>query len=287
MTNVSLPYNNSVVNIKVASENLSRIIDPNPVKTTNDAYILKQALGAPSGSVSFRDFTAQSDKLLLVVNDGTRPTPTARVLDLILPLLESKQVTFLIATGIHRAPLAEEYQRIFGKHYERFKSSIISHNSRNRADMQYSGTTPYGTRVYFNRLLTEAEYVIVIGSVEPHYFAGYSGGRKSFLPGVAAYESIEANHSFALKPGAKPLTLTHNPVHEDMDAALDLLKDKNIFSIQTVLDSEHHIHAASCGDIRCSFARAVSRAAALYAVPVKQQADIVVAAASFPLDINL
>ncbi len=89
---------------------------------------------------------------------------------------------------------------------------------------------------------------MIISSVEPHYFAGYTGGRKSFLPGIASYKTIEQNHKLALKREACALKLEGNPVHEDMIDALGTVK-KEIFTINTVLDKNHRIYAAVAGDI--------------------------------------
>jgi len=114
--------------------------------------------------------------------------------------------------------------------------------------------------MWINRLGMEAHKIVIISSVEPHYFAGYTGGRKSFLPGIASYKTIEQNHKLALKPGAKALALKGNPVHEDMEEAINLIQDKGIFCILTVLDRNENMYAATAGDIHESFNAAISKA---------------------------
>jgi nickel-dependent lactate racemase len=126
----------------------------------------------------------------------------------------------------------------------------------------------------------------VTGSVEPHYFAGFTGGRKAFLPGIAGYETIVANHKLAVNDAARSLALEGNPVHEDMMDALSHIKAP-VFSLMTVLDKEQNVVAATGGDIVESFKKAVAIARRVFCVPISRKADIVVSIAKFPMDINL
>ncbi|MEE9117060.1 MAG: nickel-dependent lactate racemase, partial [Calditrichia bacterium] len=126
-----------------------------------------------------------------------------------------------------------------------------------------------------------------ISSVEPHYFAGYTGGRKSFLPGIASYKTIEQNHRYAMRNEAQPLVLEGNPVNEDMEDAIKTIKDKEIFSILAVLDRHQNIYAATAGHIYDSFHAAIEKANEVFAVKVEKKADIVVSVAPFPMDIDL
>jgi nickel-dependent lactate racemase len=127
---------------------------------------------------------------------------------------------------------------------------------------------------------------VIISSVEPHYFAGYTGGRKSFLPGIASFKTIEQNHKLALKQEARALALEGNPVHEDMIDALSTVK-KEIFTISTVLDKNHRIYAATAGDIYKSMEAAVSKAEEVFVAKIPEKADIVVSVVKFPSDIDL
>jgi nickel-dependent lactate racemase len=135
--------------------------------------------------------------------------------------------------------------------------------------------------------VTDASRIIVLGSVEPHYFAGFTGGRKAFLPGVAAFETVRQNHSHALDPSSCFMALDGNPVHEDMLDALALLGNRPIFSITTVIDSERRVCAASAGDIHGAFHAAVSWARQMFSVDVPGKCDIVVAVARSPVDSDL
>ena len=140
--------------------------------------------------------------------------------------------------------------------------------------------------LYLNKLVGKASKVIVIGSVEPHYFAGYTGGRKAFLPGVAAFRSIEQNHRMALSPEARALALEGNPVHDDLMEAMELVRSP-VYSIMTVLDRNHEIDTVTAGDITKSFEDAVVAANRIFTAPLEEKADIVVTAAPYPMDVDL
>jgi nickel-dependent lactate racemase len=232
-----------------------------------------------------------SRRLLVIINDATRPTPTEAILKGIVPVAEGAgiaddDITFLVATGAHRAPTDAEYRQILGSFYQRFARRCVAHTARADADMVDIGTTRNGTPMLLNKMVFEADKIIATGSVEPHYFAGFTGGRKAFLPGIASYKTIEANHKNALSPKAHSLALEGNPVHEDMMDALPLLKAP-VFSVMTVLDKEQGVAAATAGDLMASFYEAVETAKKIFCVSIPAKADIVVSVAKFPMDIDL
>ncbi len=262
------------------------IIEPNEVKIGDETEVIRKALANPVGSPSLKEFLKDARDVLFIVNDPTRPTPTARVIDMIQDDIAGQKVSFIIATGIHRAPTEEEYIQIFSeKYYRKYKDCIHAHDAK-RDEMVFLGTSKNGTKMQVNRRGVDAHKIVIISSVEPHYFAGYTGGRKSFLPGIASHETIEQNHKLALKPEACALKLKGNPVHEDMIDALSTVK-KEIFTISTVLDKNHRIYAATAGDIYKSMELAVSKAEEVFVAKIPQKADIVVSVVKFPSDIDL
>ena len=282
---IELGYNQKKISVEVAPEHFGAILKLNDVNAgkckKNAVEITKEAIKG-----SFRKFMALPGDVLVIVNDGTRPTPTRFVLDAIGEDLAKAEASFLIATGSHRAPTDKEYEFIFGSWYGRFKDRVFVHDCHAMEDMDYYGKTSRGTELYLNKLVGKASKVIVIGSVEPHYFAGYTGGRKGFLPGVAAYSSIEHNHKMALSPDAKALALEGNPVHDDLMEAMDLVKCP-VYSIMTVLDKDHAIDTVTAGDITVSFNDAVKAANRIFTAPLKEKADIVVTVAPYPMDVDL
>jgi nickel-dependent lactate racemase len=284
---IRIPYGMEHIPIQVPDKNVLGIFQPNPVQVGDEYDTVHQALEHPFDSPSFPAFLKDARDILIIVNDATRPTPTSKVLEIISNQIQDVDVHFIIATGNHRGPTEEEYRFIFGPFYGMYQDRIHVHEAGKDDDMVYLGSSKNGTEMYVNRLGVEAHKLVVIGSVEPHYFAGYTGGRKSFLPGIASYRTIEQNHKHAILPEARLLALSGNPVHEDMIDALNVIKDKEIFSIQTVLDRERRIYAATAGDIHTSFDAAIDRANEVYAVEVPEKADIVVSVAPYPMDIDL
>ncbi len=261
-------------------------LEANDVSIGDEDEIIRNALQNPIESKGFRDFLKGGQKVLVIVNDATRPTPTPKILSLILDDLKTTEYRFIIATGVHRGPTDEEFVQIFGSFYEAVRDRILVHDARIDEDLVFLGTSTNKTPMYVNRAGVEADRIVILSSVEPHYFAGYTGGRKSFLPGIAGYRTIEQNHKLALSPRARALALEGNPVHEDMMDAIKTVK-QDIFSIMTVLDKHHRIYATCCGHIHGSFHAATLRANEVFAAPLRKKADIVVSVVTFPQDIDL
>lgn len=286
---ISVPYGkDGELTAQISDLIHTDLLEANDVVIGNTSDVIDRAMTNPCQSETLAQFLADALDLLIIVNDATRPTPTKTVMDVIWGDIRGKNipVNFIIATGAHRGPTEEEYLQIFGTHYEEIKDMILVHDAKKDEDMLFLGKSSNGTEMYVNKAGVNAHKIIIIGSVEPHYFAGYTGGRKSFLPGIAGYKTIEQNHKLALVPEACALALDGNPVHEDMIDALKTV-EKEIFAIMTVLDKNHRIYAVTAGDIHASFAAAIDRANEVFAVPIQKKADIVVSVVKFPADIDL
>jgi nickel-dependent lactate racemase len=293
---IEIPYLKKTFSLEFPDENLLAVAEPNDFMVTGTPeQILEEALKPPYGpgqqGQSLEDFLKGGKRVLVIINDATRPTPTEAILRGLLPVFEKSGVlpdnlTLLVATGAHRKPTEEEYRQILGAFYDKLRSRCVHHDARKDDDMADLGTTRNGTPILLNKRLFEADRIIATGSVEPHYFAGFTGGRKAFLPGVAAYTTIQANHKQALSDAARSLALEHNPVHEDMMDALPQIKAP-VFSLMTVLNKEQRLAAATAGDLMASFYAAVEVARKIFCVSIPAKADIVVSAAKFPMDIDL
>lgn len=284
---IDVPYGKDSTMSAVFSDDINvSFLEANDVKIGDEDKNIKEAIKNPINSKSFKAFLSDAKKVLVIVNDATRPTPTKKILEFIFDDLKQVNFNFIIATGAHRGPSQEEYLQIFGSFYEEIKDQIIVHDARVEDDMVFLGQSTNGTQMYVNKAGVEADKIIIISSVEPHYFAGYTGGRKSFLPGIAGYKTIEQNHKLALAPEAKALALEGNPVHEDMIDAIKTVKQE-IFSIMTVLDKNHKVYATCCGHINDSFHAAIEFANEVFAAPLEKKADIVVSIVKFPQDIDL
>jgi lactate racemase len=284
---VTVPYGKEKIEVEIDKARVAGIIEANSVPIADESKIVHKAIENPINSKKLSDFLADARDVLFIVNDATRATPTARVLEIIYQMIKALNIKFIVATGAHRAPSEGECHQIFGRYYEEFKSRIYFHDARADQDMVYIGKSRNGTEMSVNRLGMEAHKIVIIGSVEPHYHAGYTGGRKAFLPGIASFKSIEQNHSLALLPEAESLKLEGNPVHEDMIDALGIIRNKEIFAIMTVLDRNHQVYAATAGNIDDSFIAATVKAKEVFAVTIREKVEIVVAVARFPMDIDL
>ena len=248
--------------------------------------VITESLDHPIGYDSLEAFLEGGKDVVFLVNDGTRPTPTAAVLDVLAKRMDLRSARYLIATGTHRGPTEEEYRNMFGSHLEELRDRIIVHDAKN-SECVNLGTSKNGTPMEVNKIAVDADRLVVITSVEPHYFAGWTGGRKSFLPGVASYKTVEANHKMAVGMDAQALALDGNPVHEDMMDALEVVKGKKIFSVQIVMDRHHNIYKAAAGDLNPAFEQAVKWGEEVFIVPVPCKADIVISAAPYPMDVDL
>lgn len=284
---LQIGYGQDHVPVTIDEQRLAGVHYPNTVDTGDESETIRQSLANPVGAPTFDRFMEGGGKILVIVNDGTRPTPTAKVLDEIGEQLEAAKPDYIIATGSHRAATEEELRFIFGDWLERVRDRITCHDAKDDSQMVKLGTSQAGTVMEVNRLGVECDKIVIIGSVEPHYFAGFTGGRKAFLPGIASHRTIEQNHKYALLAESHSLALEGNPVHEDMIDALKEIVEKPIFSIQTVLDRERKLYAVTAGDIHGSFDAAIDAANEVFCVDLPQREDICISVAPYPMDIDL
>lgn len=280
---LKLPYGEGgLLKAEVPDENMAGIVGPHEVHCSPDE--IERALSKPFGR-SLESFLKDAEDIVFLVNDGTRPTPTPQVLDALAKQMDLKKARYIIATGAHRGPTEGELKFIFGEHLDELRQRIIVHDAR-RSSCVHLGVSKNGTDMEVNEIAVKADRLIIITSVEPHYFAGYTGGRKSFLPGVASFHTIEQNHWLAMRKEAQTLVLDGNPVHEDMMDALSVVK-KEIFSIQVVLDRHQRIYKAAAGDLHKAFRQAVEWADEVFSITIKQRYDAVITVAPYPMDVDL
>ena len=270
--------------MEVPERNLLQVVRPNDVSSEEDIKAIQRGLDNPLGRETVESLF--EGEVLVIVNDGTRPTPTASVLQELDRRVDLEKAQFLVATGAHRGPTKDEMVLIFGDMLHRLSPRIHIHDSH-RSKTEYVGKSRNGTEIWVNEMVTRFDRILIITSVEPHYFAGYTGGRKSILPGVCAYSTIEDNHSLAMRQGSKVLALEGNPVHEDMMDCAKELKGKKILGIQVVLDRHQMVNKVAVGELHASFERAVRWANEVYVVPIKSKADVVVTIAPYPMDVDL
>lgn len=170
-----------------------------------------------------RSVSVPRGPLLVVVNDAQRATPTPWLMSLLDCDWSSADVRIAVATGCHAPPTGSELREIFGDFLDRVRPRIHVHRAASDP-LVHLGTTSRGTPVRVNRLLDRPAAVICLGSVEPHYFAGWTGGRKSLVPGLCSLETMTANHRLAIEPAAAPGALSNNPLHLDLEEAAGMVR---------------------------------------------------------------
>lgn len=252
---------------------------------------LSDLLKNPIGSTSLRELIQQkgAKKILIIVNDITRPTPYKIILPPLLDELkkmgiEKENIAFIIATGIHRSNSLEEIKEIFGKDIF-LNYNFINHDCDN-PNLKYLGKLKSGNELWVNPIISNSDFIITTGVIVPHYFAGFSGGRKSILPGISGRRTIEGNHSQMVHPNSRSGNLKDNPVHQEMQEAAE--KVGVDFNINVVTNERHEIIEIFAGELSKSWLKGVEACKKIYLCPIKQKAEVVIASAGgYPKDINV
>jgi nickel-dependent lactate racemase len=248
--------------------------------------IVETALTSPSEAKHFPGFLQGANRPLVIVNDATRSTPSGAMLAPLLPSLrEYSDWRLIVATGLHQAPTEPQLKHLFGDLYPEVRDRITFHDARDKQVLaQMDGSAG---SIWQNEAVLRADRIIVLTSVEPHFFAGYTGGRKSFIPGLAGAETIQESHAGAMEAIAVALAVDGNPVRDFIHANTAFIPADRIWALQVVLDRRDRIAAAFAGDIDKTFALACPAARNYYAVQIPEAYDIVLSAVYPPLDISL
>jgi lactate racemase len=291
MVDVWLPYGKTDVCVRVPARNLLGSIDPTQKPGVADPKAeIERAIKEPIGTKRLSEIAKPESKVAIVVDDATRKNPNEAM---ILPILaelnaagvKDENVTVIFGCGTHRAVKPEEFVVLLGEEVLK-RVKAINHDAKAQ-DLVYIGTTKCsGNKVFINRVFAQADVKILLGDVNLHYYAGYGGGRKSVLPGVAGAETVQHNHAMMLNANAKTGVLEGNPVNEDMTEAARMVKVD--FIVNIVENSKGQMVKAFAGDVEAAFYEAVKLVDEMYKVKVDRRADIVVASAGgHPADLNL
>jgi len=274
----------------------AQLLSAPPLPEADPQALIKAALDAPLGSPRLEELARPGEKVVIVTSDITRYTGSPLYLPLLVERLQQAGVAdadmeIVIALGIHRRQSAAEHQQILGSLYGRIK--VSDHDCDNAAQLVDLGTTSSGLPVQINRTVAEADRVVVTGTVGLHYFAGFGGGRKGLVPGVASRTTCMATHFSIFNPpeeggrnsAAVTGNLSGNPVHAAILEAARLVKPDFLFN--TVLAPDKRIIAAFAGDLDLAHLAACELARTVYTVPLSQPAELaVVSCGGHPKDIN-
>ena len=291
MVDVWLPYGKTEICARVPTRNYLGNVEPKEKEGVKDPRAeIERALNEPIGTQRLSELAKPDQKVAIVVNDQTRSTPSHLIVPPVLDELnkagiKDSDITIIIGCGSHRPATTEEMKTLLGeKTVQRVK--ITSHDYRAK-DLVYLGRTKtHLTKVYVNKVFDEANLRILTGDIGLHYYAGYTGGRKSVLPAVSGEESIQHNHSMIMHPKARTGVLEGNPIHEDMVEAARLAKAD--FIVNIVTNSRRELVKAYAGDLEQAFYEGAKLVDEMYKVPIERRADIVIVSpGGHPHDIDL
>ncbi|MFO1349897.1 MAG: nickel-dependent lactate racemase [Gammaproteobacteria bacterium] len=252
---------------------------------------IRQAFAKPVNAAPLAELARGKKSACILICDITRPVPNGLFLPLLVKQLlaaglRRENLKILVATGLHRPNLGEELAELVGDRWVLENIAVLNHDARNDAELVDLGaTSTRGTRVFINRHFVEADIRIATGLVEPHFMAGYSGGRKVIAPGVAGKETITTFHSarFMGDPRAANCVLEGNPLHEEQLQIVG--KVGGALALNTVIDEERRLSFVNFGEIIESHLQAVAYIHRYAEVPVEQRfKTVVTSAAGYPLD---
>jgi len=262
--------------------------DPPPVDA---AAALAAALAGPIGAPPLSELARGRRSAVIITSDATRATPSAALIGPVMAELargglSSDDVEVVIGLGAHRPATPDEIRRLLGAEWaDRLR--VSNHDAR-ADDLVDLGQTPRGVPLLLNRRVAQADLKIAFGQVEPHEFAGFTGGRKAILPSVAGYETIVRNHALDMltRPTARPGVLDGNPIHEEMLAAARLAGLD--FIVNVALDAESRPIAIAAGDPDDAHRHLVDVLRGHFGVPAMTRPPaLIVTGTGAPLDINL
>jgi nickel-dependent lactate racemase len=251
---------------------------------------LRAAFSQPEGSRPLVEEAKGRHRACVLICDVTRPVPNAVILpELVRTLMESGMspsgINVLVATGLHRPNEGAELCELVGDDWVLDTVNIENHFARNDQDHVMLGVTKRGTKIRLDRRFVQADLRIVVGLVEPHFMAGYSGGRKIILPGVAHQETITALHTASIleDPRAANCVLEGNPLHEEQLEVVRMLG--GALAVNTVIDEHRRISFVNFGEIAHSHLSAVAHMRKYSEIPVPRKfRTVITSSAGYPLD---
>ena len=275
------------IEVTIPDENVLGVLHANlPDIPLDEQNTIKNALENPIGSAKLRDIVKPGEKIVIVTSDISRPMPSYKVLPAVLDELKAagvknEDVSIVLALGSHRGHTDEEKKKLCGeKVYSEYR--ILDSNG----EMVHLGTTANGTPVDIYKPVADADRRILMGNIEYHYFAGYSGGMKAIMPGVSTREAIQKNHSRMVDPAASTGKIDGNPVRQDIDSVREFVPID--FIVNVVLDEHKQIRYCVAGDVIEAHRAGCKLLDTMYSLPIPKKPEIViVSAGGYPKDMNL
>jgi nickel-dependent lactate racemase len=286
---VRLAYGRSSLEVEVPDGSL--VIEPtDPPALPDELLAFRAAVREPIDAPALRELIGSTDRVVIVTSDITRATPNERLIPWILDELAHvppEQITVIVGTGSHRATTPEEFVQMFGAE-TLARVRVIDHDAHDPEQSAFVGTTSRGARAFLNKEYLAADKRIAVGFIEPHFYAGFSGGPKGVMPGVAGIETVTFFHNAQMvgDPGTTWLNLEGSPV-QAMSREVCAMAPPD-FLVNVTLDRDKRITGFFCGNylaahkVGCEFCRTTASRA------VAQRFDVVLTTnGGYPLDQNL
>lgn len=287
---IQFPYGKGVLDLRLPAGSYQLLKAKKIEIGKTEQEIVSDALEHPIGGPRLRELSKEAQKITIITNDNTRPMPSHITLPALIRSLYSPaknhNITILIATGMHRkmsrAEMEEQYGTEICSSY-----NVVNHDAYDKNSLVSLGKLSTGNELLVNTLVAESDLVISEGFIETHFFAGFSGGRKSILPGVSGVDSIMNNHSPINidHAYARSAQLTGNPIHAECIEAARVAGLKFILNI--ALNEEKRIIGAFAGDFEKAHLMGCTYVRDLMSVPAKHTDIVVTTNSGYPLDRNL
>jgi len=295
---VRLAYGKEGLWVELPDDNVT-VVEPRFVPGLPDeTEAIRSALRKPIGTPPLRDLVKPDDTLAIVFSDITRPQPRERMLPVLLEELAhvpTENMVLINALGTHRPNTEEELIEMLGREIaESYR--VVQHDVWDKGNMVYLGPTSFGHETYINDTYMGARVKILTGFIEPHFFAGFSGGPKAILPGLADERSVLGNHdaemigharaTWGVTEACPELGRRGNPIWEEMREMA--ARTEPTFLLNVTLNKNKEITGVFAGDVWQAHAAGTAFARNSVMVPVPEPFDIVVTTNSgYPLDLNL
>ncbi len=293
MKTLSFPYGQTHLEYEFDEKELVGVLTSSIEKYVPEGdghELVARALESPIGSQKLSELSRGKQKIVIIASDHTRPVPSKIIIPQMLSEIRkgnpNADITILIATGCHRGTTKQELINKFGEEIVA-NEKIYVHDCDEKEKLVNIGVLPSGGQCEINKIAIEADLLVAEGFIEPHFFAGFSGGRKSVLPGVAGRSTVLANHcsEFIAHPNSRTGILKDNPIHEDMVWAAK--QAKLAFIVNVVLNSEKQPIFAVAGDLEKAHKKGTDFISSLCGVK-SVLADIVISTnGGYPLDQNV
>lgn len=300
MKEINMKYGQGELKAFIEEKNLLEVIESSAFKQDKtEDEIISEALYNPIDSNRLKDIVHEGETVCIIISDITRSwqKPHKFLYKIVEELnaggVKDENIIFLSAQGTHRKQTRQEHEILLGKELSK-RFEVYDHDCFDEESMVYLGDTSYGTPVIVNKRAIDCDHIVITGAIIYHFLVGWSGGKKSILPGISSFKTISHNHSLSLNEGLGSGTrekvcsgnIVENPIHDDMMQAAAMVKPSFMFNV--IMGPDGNIAGAVAGNYMTAHEAGRRLVDNIDGVDIKRRADIVIASAGgAPKDINL